>query len=62
MRFRYAFLVAAVIALLALPAEAEALKGKPAPGFDLPTLSGDARISLQDLKGKIVVLHFGTGW
>ncbi len=62
MRFRCAVLATAVIALLAVPAEAEALKGKPAPRFELPTLSGDARISLRDLKGTIVVLHFGTGW
>lgn len=55
-------MLAAAIALLALAAQAEALTGKAAPRFDLPTLSGDLRVSLAGMAGKIVVLHFGTGW
>lgn len=35
--------------------------GKPAPAFNLSTLDG-RRLALSDLKGKFVVLHFGTGW
>lgn len=60
----YRLLPAALIMLLALPAlaQADSLKGEPAPGFDLPTLSGDQRIALRDLRGSIVVLHFGAGW
>ncbi len=37
------------------------LLGKAAPEFDLPTLDG-GQIDLTDLRGRIVVLHFGTGW
>lgn len=62
MRRRHPWLLASAIALLALSARAEALTGKAAPGFDLPTISGDSRVSLSGLAGKIVVLHFGTGW
>lgn len=35
--------------------------GEPAPGFALSTLDG-GKLSLADLKGKLVVLHFGAGW
>jgi hypothetical protein len=35
--------------------------GQPAPGFNLPSLSG-AMVDLEDFRGKIVVLHFGAGW
>lgn len=61
---RYGLLSTAVILFLALPAPAQAdsLKGERAPGFDLPTLSGEQRIALRDLRGSIVVLHFGAGW
>jgi hypothetical protein len=62
MRYARPWLLASAIALIALTAQAEAVNGKAAPGFDLPTLSGDARVSLSGLEGKIVVLHFGTGW
>ncbi len=62
MRGRRRWLVASALALVALTARAEAVNGKAAPGFDLPTLSGDSRVSLSGLAGKIVVLHFGTGW
>ena len=35
--------------------------GNPAPAFNLAALDGKA-LSLADLKGKLVVLHFGAGW
>jgi cytochrome oxidase Cu insertion factor (SCO1/SenC/PrrC family) len=35
--------------------------GEAAPPFDLSTVGGD-RLSLADLKGKFVVIHFGTSW
>ena len=35
--------------------------GEPAPPFSLSTLDGNT-LSLMDLKGKLVVLHFGAGW
>ena len=31
--------------------------GQPAPGFDLPSASGD-RVSLESLRGRAVVLFF----
>ncbi len=34
---------------------------KPAPTFRLSTLDGKM-VALADLRGKIVVLHFGAGW
>ncbi len=35
--------------------------GKPAPAFVLQNLDGKM-VALSDFKGKVVVLHFGTGW
>ena len=35
--------------------------GEPAAAFSLSTLDGN-KLSLADLKGKFVVLHFGAGW
>ncbi len=35
--------------------------GEPAPTFSLSTLDGK-KLSLSDLKRKLVVLHFGAGW
>ncbi len=35
--------------------------GEPASPFTLSTLDGK-KLSLSDLKGNLVVLHFGTGW
>ncbi len=35
--------------------------GNPAPSFSLSTLDGK-KLSLSDLKGRLVVLHFGAGW
>lgn len=37
------------------------LLNHPAPSFDLPALDGGS-VNLADQRGKIVVLHFGTGW
>jgi peroxiredoxin len=54
--------LASAIVLLGVTAHAEVLIGKAAPEFDLPKISGESRVSLSGLAGKIVVLHFGTGW
>ena len=59
-------IVATLVAWLALavypPAsEAQPVNGGQAPPFDLEALGG-SRVSLDDFRGKIVVLHFGAGW
>jgi cytochrome c biogenesis protein CcmG, thiol:disulfide interchange protein DsbE len=36
--------------------------GKPAPAFALPSLTGGATVSLDQYKGKIVVLNFWSSW
>jgi cytochrome c biogenesis protein CcmG/thiol:disulfide interchange protein DsbE len=38
------------------------LIGHPAPDFDLQTLTGDASVSLTELRGDIVVLNFFASW
>src|SRR3954447_23261096 len=35
---------------------------KPAPGLDLPRLSGAGRGSLAEMRGKVVVLNFWASW
>src|SRR3970282_739903 len=40
---------------------APSFKPRPAPGFDLPDLSG-GRLSLDGLEGKVVVLDFWATW
>ena len=37
------------------------LKGKPAPEFQLQTLTGE-KITLEELKGKPVVINFWSTW
>ena len=39
-----------------------ALIDKPAPEFDLPSLTGDARLSSTALRGEVVVLNFFASW
>jgi thiol-disulfide isomerase/thioredoxin len=41
--------------------KASSFKPRPAPGFDLPDLSG-GRLSLEGLRGKVVVLDFWATW
>jgi len=38
------------------------LIGHPAPAFDLETLSGDGEVSLEGLRGEIVVVNFFASW
>lgn len=60
--------VVAIASLLAFglandPAVVEsALLGKPAPAFDLPTLDGNGRVDLSDLRGQVVVVNFWASW
>jgi hypothetical protein len=59
-------LCAAVVLSLLAPAVVAAeleqpMLDSPAPEFDLPSLGGE-RVALTDLRGKLLVLHFGAGW
>ena len=49
------------LAALQQEGSAAKLEGKPAPQFSLKTLSGKA-VSLEDLKGQVVVLDFWATW
>jgi peroxiredoxin len=39
-----------------------ALLGQPAPPFRLTDVLSGKTIALEDLRGRIVVLHFGASW
>jgi peroxiredoxin len=54
-------LILAVVLLAAACAKTPSYKAKPAPGFDLPDISG-GRLTLAGLKGKVVVLDFWATW
>lgn len=50
-------------ALFILPAVVAAVEvGRPAPAFDLPNIDGGGNVSLQSLKGKVVVIDFWASW
>jgi hypothetical protein len=51
----------AMLVTVASLAQESSLLNEPAPEFDLLSLSGD-RVNLADLRGRIIVLHFGAGW
>ena len=54
-------ILALLLGVMAIAAADQPMIGQPAPGFDLRALDGEA-LSLTDLRGKFVVLHFGAGW
>ncbi len=35
---------------------------QPAPSFSLTDVLGGGEVSLEDLKGRIIVLHFAASW
>jgi cytochrome c biogenesis protein CcmG/thiol:disulfide interchange protein DsbE len=57
----------AVLALLLPLSAAEAAEpgqpmiGEPAPAFQLDGVNGET-LSLADLRGRFIVLHFGASW
>ena len=64
MRTRWTVSILAIAFLSAAPGFSEMKQpwiGEAAPAFSLSTLDGN-KLSLADLKGKLVVLHFGAGW
>jgi cytochrome oxidase Cu insertion factor (SCO1/SenC/PrrC family) len=63
MRLGIAIALASVFVMGSVPVQAgdQPMLGQPAPGFSLESLSGDT-VSLEGLRGKVVVLHFGAGW
>jgi peroxiredoxin len=58
---RFAGLIALVAVLTFASASHAAAIGDPAPGFALPTLSGET-VSLDSLKGKVLLLNFWASW
>ncbi len=59
-RIRTSLLVAASILL---PAVVWAVQvGQPAPAFSLPPVAGGENVTLESMKGKVVVLDFWASW
>lgn len=51
-----------VALLLAPPPEDPIRPGQPAPTFELPRLDGGAPVSLEGLRGRVVLLNFWATW
>ena len=51
----------ALTLVLACPAGARQVVGKPAPAFELTTVDG-SKIKLTDLRGQVVVLNYWATW
>jgi peroxiredoxin len=61
MQVRQLFAILAAAAIVACGPAPKSVQNQPAPPFDLPDLSG-GRVSLDSLKGKIVVVDFWATW
>ena len=61
MQCRQLFAMVAAAAALACGPAPQKAQNQPAPPFDLPDLSG-GRVSLDSLKGKVVVVDFWATW
>ena len=61
-RFMQSLILAFVVALSASATAYAVEIGSPAPAFSLPSLDSDARISLDQFKGKVVFVDFWASW
>ncbi len=59
--FAIAFAIGTVITAIGSGEMKQPWIGEPAPLFNLSALDSNS-VSLAHLRGKVVVLHFGTGW
>jgi hypothetical protein len=57
-----ALLVGLASALLAQPAPPQPMLGEAAPSFRLPDVRTGEMLTLEDLRGRFIVLHFGASW
>jgi thiol-disulfide isomerase/thioredoxin len=48
--------------LITMGGGADSWVGREVPGFDLPTVDGDARVSLEGLRGRLVLIDFWEPW
>ena len=66
MKRLWALAVAVVLVSVGSVALAEnpaaALLDQPAPPFRLPDVVSGEEVSLEDLRGRIIVLHFAASW
>jgi hypothetical protein len=67
-KLRYVRPVALVLSLafsggaVAAKDPAASMIGQPAPSFRLTDVLSGKTVSLEDLRGKTIVLHFGASW
>jgi cytochrome c biogenesis protein CcmG, thiol:disulfide interchange protein DsbE len=59
---RARLIAAAAIALSGIAQAASVKEGQPAPDFTLKLLVGGQKVSLDELKGQVVVLNFWATW
>ncbi len=55
-------LAGAAFAAPPAPWEVEGLRGRPAPPFSLPSLTGGGKKALADYRGSVVLLNFWATW
>lgn len=61
-RFLSFLIIVSLVGLASGVKKMDQLLGKPAPAFQLPTLSGEAKVKLNDFRGKPVLIDFWASW